>query len=114
MFPHINNLLTKENEIQNIINSLNTNNSSGYNRLLTKLLKTWTDYINVPLRYLHSQLTSKETSHTDFNILTLNLYLSAEEIILTENLLCVVSFYGGKFFDIITLLDTTLGNVGNT
>jgi hypothetical protein len=64
MFPNINNLLTTENGIKNIINSLNTNTSSGYNRILTKLLKTWTDYINVPLSYLYSQLTS----HSDFNV----------------------------------------------
>jgi hypothetical protein len=67
-------------------NYLNTKISCGYDKILIKLIKTWKDYINVPLSYFHTQLNSKETSYNGLNIWTLNLYLSAEKFTSIENL----------------------------
>jgi hypothetical protein len=53
-FPDINILSATANEI-NKINSLKSKNSCGYDGILTKLLKTCSDYISVPLSYLCNQ-----------------------------------------------------------
>jgi hypothetical protein len=60
-FPDINLLPTMANEIKNIINSLKSRNSCGYDGISTKLFKTCSDYISVPLSYLCNQSLIKGT-----------------------------------------------------
>jgi hypothetical protein len=44
-FPNINILPTMANEIKNIINSLKSRNSCGYDGISTKFIKTCPDYL---------------------------------------------------------------------
>jgi hypothetical protein len=53
--PDINLLPTMADEIKNIINSLMSRNSCGYDGISTKLLSTCSHYKRVPLSYLCNQ-----------------------------------------------------------